>query len=175
MVAWRAPKSNKMTGQLTVSNRQKRVPVDLSELEAAYEKLRLGVFANLAAAPPPHLKKRAITALAGRGSFSVALVSNKQIKALNKDWMGKDKPTDVLSFPLDLDPPPPGVPWDVGEIIVSVERAAEQAEELGHSFKREMAFLFVHGMLHVLGFDHMEPAEEKEMFRRQKQILDKAG
>jgi len=114
--------------------------------------------------------------MAERGQFSLVLVSDRQIRTLNKDWMGKDKPTDVLSFPLSIDPPPSvELPWEVGEIVISVEKAQEQAIDYGHSFEREMAFLFVHGMLHVLGFDHMEPKEEKEMFGRQKQILNAAG
>jgi probable rRNA maturation factor len=68
-----------------------------------------------------------------------------------------------------------GVPFEMGELIISAEKAQEQAEEYGHSFEREMAFLFVHGCLHVLGFDHLTKAEEKEMFSRQKQILDSCG
>jgi probable rRNA maturation factor len=164
-----------MTGHLTVSNRQKAVPVDVSAYERDYELLRQALFANLSRNTPPHLKKRVLSALEKRGLFSIAFVSNQRIKTLNRDWMGKNKPTDVLSFPLELDPPPAGVPWEVGEIVISLERAQEQASEYGHSFEREMAFLFVHGMLHVLGFDHMEPDEEKEMFGRQKQILAAAG
>jgi probable rRNA maturation factor len=164
-----------MTALLTVSNRQKKLRMDVSELELDYERLRGHVLENLSGKPPKHLKKSLITQISRRGTFSVALVSNRQIKVLNKDWMGKDSPTDVLSFPMELDPPPPGMPWEVGEILISVERAQEQAKQYGHSLDREMAFLFVHGMLHVLGFDHMEPGEEKEMFGRQKQILDEAG
>jgi probable rRNA maturation factor len=164
-----------MTGYLTVSNRQRLVPVDVSEYERNYERLRRAVFANLSNNTPAHLKKRTLSALEKRGMFSIAFVSNRQIKTLNRDWMGKNQPTDVLSFPLEMDPPPAGVPWEVGEIVISLERAQEQALDYGHSFEREMAFLFVHGMLHVLGFDHMEPDEEKEMFGRQKQILAAAG
>ena len=63
----------------------------------------------------------------------------------------------------------------LGDIIISLERAREQAEEYGHSLKREIAFLTAHSMLHLLGYDHMEPEEEAEMFRRQKEILLQAG
>ena len=63
----------------------------------------------------------------------------------------------------------------LGDIIISLERAREQAEEYGHSLKREIAFLTAHSMLHLLGYDHMEPEEEKEMFAKQKEILELAG
>ena len=63
----------------------------------------------------------------------------------------------------------------LGDIIISVERAKEQAEEYGHGLKREIAFLTVHSMLHLLGYDHMEKDEEEDMFRRQKEILEIAG
>jgi probable rRNA maturation factor len=90
--------------------------------------------------------------------------------------MGKDAPTDVLSFPLELEEPPlPDLPWEVGEVIISAERAQEQAIEYQHTLERELCFLFVHGLLHVLGFDHMEPGDEKDMFSRQKEILHAAG
>ena len=63
----------------------------------------------------------------------------------------------------------------LGDIIISVEKAQEQAEEYGHSLKRELAFLTVHSMLHLMGYDHMEKDEEEDMFRRQKEILERAG
>ena len=63
----------------------------------------------------------------------------------------------------------------LGDIIISVERAREQAEEYGHSFEREIAFLTAHSMLHLLGYDHMTEEEEKDMFKRQKDILDNLG
>jgi probable rRNA maturation factor len=110
------------------------------------------------------------------------LVSNAKIRELNRQWRGKDYATDVLSFPLAVDETgvferaqPGEETWELGELIISMEKAAEQAAEYGHSFEREFAFLFVHGFLHVLGFDHITKAQEKEMFGRQSQILTAAG
>jgi probable rRNA maturation factor len=124
---------------------------------------------------PPHLTLSSIRQLAKRGEMSVTLVSNKQIHSLNRQWRQKDAATDVLSFPLTLSAPPAGLPWELGEVIISAEKAVEQASSLGHSFERELSFLFVHGCLHVLGFDHELPEDEKEMFGRQNEILEAAG
>lgn len=165
-----------MSAKLTVTNRQRRLSVDVRKIERMAERLAAGVFQNLLDDVPEHLDEDGLEEMAERGQFSLVLVSDRQITTLNKDWMGKNKPTDVLSFPLSLDPPPSeDLPWEVGEIVISVEKAQEQAREYGHTVDREMAFLFVHGMLHVLGFDHMQPAEEKDMFGRQKQILNATG
>ena len=105
----------------------------------------------------------------------MVLVSDKKIKELNKDWRGKDSATDVISFPLDLEPDFEDVPFEVGEIYISVDKAQEQANDYGHSLERELAFLMTHGVLHVLGFDHKEPDEEKDMFGRQRLILESCG
>lgn len=176
MVPWAALWGQQMSAIVTVANRQRRLPLDLKSYKETYASLCAGVLDNLKESAPDHLEPELVDDIAEKGTFSVAFVSKKQIQKLNQEWMGKDYVTDVLSFPLDLEPPPsPEIPWEIGEIIISVERAEEQAKELGHSFEREMAFLFVHGMLHVLGFDHMEPAEERDMFGRQKQILDRLG
>lgn len=109
-------------------------------------------------------------------------VTNKVIKEMNKQFREKDSPTDVLSFPLIFDgeavdfPPDFGQEhFELGEVVISVERAEEQASDFGHTFEREIAFLFVHGVLHILGFDHMTDAQEKDMFGRQKVVLDACG
>lgn len=165
-----------MSANLTVSNRQRSISVDVAKVARMAERLRKQVFANLVADRPQHLDEQILEEMANEGLFSLVLVSDTQIRKLNKEWMGKDRPTDVLSFPLSLEPADiPGVDWEVGEIMISLQRARAQAKEYGHSFERELAFLFVHGMLHVLGFDHMEPAEEKDMFSRQRHILNAAG
>ena len=177
-------------------NRQRREPVNSKNLRAEFVRLLNFLGADLLAEPPRWLKKKQLKEIFGRGSLSVALVSNKAIRAVNKDWREQDKATDVLSFPLELTPPSflgavgAGGPYDdeqeeleaqeeqewiVGEILISMERAREQAEEYGHSLDRELGFLFVHGVLHVLGFDHVTKEEEKEMFGRQRRILDAAG
>lgn len=165
-----------MTALLTISNLQKTQSMDLNRLHSLFEKLRQAVFENLISKRPKHLKMAQIEALSGRGVLSVVLVSNRQIKKLNKEWRRKDAATDVLSFPLELEAPEfAEIPWEFGEIVISVEKALTQSQEYNHSFKRELAFLFVHGMLHVLGFDHETAAQEKEMFGRQRVILESAG
>ncbi len=110
---------------------------------------------------------------------SITLTNNQYIHKLNLEYRKIDRPTDVLSFALNEseEPDVEGGP-DVnvlGDIIISVERAEEQAAEYGHSLKREMAFLTVHGMLHLLGYDHMEEEERKEMEEEQRYVMDKLG
>ncbi|MBP1930532.1 rRNA maturation RNase YbeY [Ammoniphilus resinae] len=98
----------------------------------------------------------------------VTLVDNEQIKQLNREFRNLDKPTDVLSFPLDEED-------SLGDIIISIPRAKEQATEYGHSFERELGFLTIHGFLHLLGYDHHTEEEEKEMFGKQEKILSEYG
>lgn len=105
---------------------------------------------------------------------SVTFTDNKGIHALNKKFRGVDRPTDVLSFPLfdyegeSEEPPVDELFGMLGDIVLSLERAERQAEEYGHSFEREVAFLTVHSMLHLLGYDH-ETSEEDETEMRQRQ------
>ena len=112
---------------------------------------------------------------------SVTFTDNEGIRALNKEYRDIDKETDVLSFPLtDFEggeEPPTDEPSPVlGDIVISLEKARAQAEEFGHSFEREVAFLCVHSMLHLLGYDHVNSEEEDaEMRRRQSEILEKMG
>lgn len=113
---------------------------------------------------------------------SVTFTDNEQIRELNQRFRGIDRATDVLSFPLfDYDgttdePPVDELIGMLGDIVLSMEQAAAQAEEYGHSFEREVAFLCVHSMLHLLGYDH-ETGEEDEMDmrRRQSEIMDRMG
>lgn len=116
----------------------------------------------------------------GEIEVSITFVSEERIQALNAEYRGKDQPTDVISFALNdevegelviLD----DVPNMLGDIIISVSHIKQQAEEYGHSFDRELGFLTVHGMLHLLGYDHMTDAEEKDMFSRQENILADYG
>ena len=108
---------------------------------------------------------------------SVSFVDNERIREINREFRQIDKPTDVLSFPLtdygELDYTIADEPeQSLGDIVLSLERANEQAAEFGHSFEREVAFLTVHSMLHLLGYDHeLGPDEEKEMFAKQEAIL----
>ncbi len=164
-----------MAPEIQIQNQQRSQKVDTAWFKETSALLAAEVLKNLEKRRPKHLKARLLAEIGRRGTFSLVVVSNAAIRKLNKQWRGKDYATDVLSFPLELEIPPPGAPWEIGEIVISAEKAQEQAEEYGHSFKRELAFLFVHGFLHVLGFDHETPAEEKEMFGRQKEVLKAAG
>lgn len=112
--------------------------------------------------------------------ISVTLCGDEHIKALNKQYRDKDKATDVLSFPMyDLGELPHGGDADgatvlLGDIVVSVERAAKQAAELGHSVDREIAFLCIHSTLHLLGYDHeRSKKEDEDMCLRQREIIAK--
>ena len=112
---------------------------------------------------------------------SVTFTDNEGIRALNAEYRGIDKETDVLSFPLtdfegSEEPPADEAAISLGDIVVSLEKARTQAEEFGHSYEREAAFLAVHSVLHLLGYDH-ETGEEDEldMRRRQTEIMDKLG
>ena len=113
---------------------------------------------------------------------SVSFVDNEEIHKLNLEFRGKDKPTDVLSFPMweddelggDIDPALGAVM--LGDIVISTERAMEQAKEYGHSFTREVCFLAVHSTLHLIGYDHeTSEADEKYMNDTQEKILAKMG
>ena len=109
---------------------------------------------------------------------SVTFTDNEGIHALNKKFRQVDKPTDVLSFPLfdfegeTEEPPIDEIIHNLGDIVLSLEKAQEQAEEYGHSFNREVAFLCVHSMLHLLGYDHERSEEDEELqCRLQREII----
>lgn len=97
---------------------------------------------------------------------SVSFVGDDEIRDLNRDYRGVDKSTDVLSFPMDdefiIDN------RILGDVIINTRRVMEQAEELGHSNERELSYLTVHSILHLLGYDHMEDEDKKEMREREK-------
>lgn len=117
--------------------------------------------------------------------MSVTFMDNAAIQVINRDYRDKDQPTDVISFaleeeteeelPIIFDDEMPAMPRNLGDIMISVERAKEQASEYGHSYDRELGFLALHGFLHINGYDHMRPEDEKEMFGLQKEILDAYG
>ena len=111
---------------------------------------------------------------------SVTLCDNEEIRELNRKFRNIDRATDVLSFPLfdddGMDAHVEELDCMLGDIVLSLERARLQAEEFGHSFEREVAFLTVHSTLHLLGYDHeTSPEEEADMRRRQSEITDKMG
>lgn len=109
----------------------------------------------------------------------VTLTNNEKIHITNKETRNVDRPTDVLSFPMferdeihylkDTKKEEPDI---LGDIIVSIEKVKEQAEEYGHSFERELAYLVTHGMLHLLGYDHMIEEEKVQMRKREEEILE---
>ena len=104
----------------------------------------------------------------------VTIVDNKTIHKINQEFRNVDRPTDVISFAFldeESERKLKGGPINLGQIIISYEKAEEQAKEYEHSLKREMVFLFVHGMLHLLGYDHMNEEDEKVMFDLQDNIL----
>jgi probable rRNA maturation factor len=134
------------------------------------------------------------------GTVTLTLTDDEGIRELNRQYRGLDKPTDVLSFSLiegeepDIkyndeyeasedgseewkDEEKAGNPFSdlLGDIVISVPRAQAQAEEYGHSFERELGFLFVHGFLHLLGYDHGDEEQEREMFAKQEEVLKAAG
>ncbi len=111
---------------------------------------------------------------------NLTVVDNEEIHKMNLEYREKDSATDVLSFPMsdgeefDIDPETNRI--ILGDIVISAEKAAEQAKEYGHSFEREMCFLATHSMLHLLGYDHEKSKEEEKiMFQKQDKILKKLG
>ena len=113
--------------------------------------------------------------------LSVTFTDDEGIRVVNRQYRDMDKATDVLSFPLtDFeggDEPPADEPAvSLGDIVISLERAHAQAEEFGHSFEREVAFLAVHSTLHLLGYDHeLSEDDDADMRRRQREILESMG
>ena len=110
--------------------------------------------------------------------ISISLVDNEFIHKMNREYRGIDRPTDVISFAFLDNEDRESLykskePVCLGDIYISVDKAKEQAQEYGHSLKRELSFLFVHGLLHLLGYDHMTEEDEKVMFRLQDEILPK--
>ena len=109
---------------------------------------------------------------------SVTFTDNEKIHALNLEYRSIDRPTDVLSFPMYEKDELENAVGEItlGDIVISLERAGEQAEEFGHSFEREVSFLTVHSTLHLLGYDHeLSEDDEKEMFSLQDQIMKIIG
>ena len=110
----------------------------------------------------------------GHSEVSVTFTDNEGIRAINREYREKDAPTDVLSFPL-FEEGADGTRM-LGDIVISLEKCRAQAEEFGHSFERECAFLTVHSTLHLLGYDHVNSEEEDvDMRKRQTAIVDAMG
>lgn len=112
---------------------------------------------------------------------SFIFVDNEQIREINANYRQKDAITDVITFAIEDEMPGEikiqGIPMPrmLGDVFISLPRTREQAERYGHSFERELSFLAVHGCLHLLGYDHIEPEEEKVMFGKQEDVLNALG
>ena len=113
-----------------------------------------------------------------RVELGLVIATQERVQQLNRSYLGRDEPTDVLAFPMlpaggDLPPfvqPPDGV-LHLGEVIISYPQALIQAEEHGHSIKREIAILIIHGVLHLLGYEHDKPELKRQMIAREAEIL----
>lgn len=122
-----------------------------------------------------------------KAELAITFVDNQMIQELNRSYRQIDRPTDVLSFALTEGEEP--IDWSLapadqsqadfgvhlGDIIISIERAREQAQEYEHSLDRELGFLAVHGFLHLNGYDHQTPSQEQEMFKLQEEVLSDYG
>ena len=106
-------------------------------------------------------------------TVSITIVDNKKIKEINRDYRNKDSETDVISFAFEEadDYEYPDMRF-LGEIYISIDKAKSQAEEYGHSLKREICFLTVHGLLHLLGYDHIEEKDRVVMRKLEEEILE---
>lgn len=113
--------------------------------------------------------------------IDVSLVDDETIHEINRDYRKVDRVTDVISFAFNDDKDPanvilnPEVPRMLGEILICLPQAKRQAEQIGNTLQRELSFLFVHGLLHLLGYDHMKPEDEAVMFPLQDKILEEAA
>ncbi|MBB3109005.1 putative rRNA maturation factor [Paenibacillus phyllosphaerae] len=124
-----------------------------------------------------------------QGEVSLTFVTDEEIHSLNREYRGIDRPTDVLSFAIqestdeeldiiyEVESEDEAIPFEgmLGDIIISTERAVVQAEEYGHSLERELGFLFVHGFLHLIGYDHQDDESEAVMTQKQEAVLSQVG
>lgn len=149
--------------QVTVTDDQEHVPIapeTVAKLETAVQ-----AALTVAGAPPD-------------AAVDVTLIDDAEIQELNRDWRQQDLPTDVLSFALNeadgAEFEPDGAKL-LGDVVISAERAAAQAAEYGHSLERELAYLAVHGTLHLLGYDHDDPQEQQQMRAKEEEALRQLG
>ena len=109
-----------------------------------------------------------------QAELSIVLTDNKHLQELNLNYLGIDAPTDVLSFPASETDPESGARY-IGDILISIPRAQNQANAAGHPLESEVQLLVVHGTLHLLGYDHAKPDEKVRMWKTQAEILDSLG
>ena len=130
-------------------------------------------------------KASEVYGLEPQAEVSIVLADDEYIRQLNRQYRSKDMPTDVLSFAMndhcaeDHEPDITEAPEDIeillGDIVISLETTARQAQEFGHSLERELAYLTVHGMLHLLGYDHEEEEDRAEMRQEEEYVLSLLG
>jgi probable rRNA maturation factor len=106
--------------------------------------------------------------------MTIVLTDDAQLHELNREYLGVDAPTDVLSFPASESDPETGTPY-LGDILISIPRAKQQAEAAGHSVEDEVQLLVVHGTLHLLGHDHAEATEKARMWKAQAEVMSALG
>ncbi len=129
---------------------------------------------------PPALIERAVRAALDQqresldAHLSIVLTDNRKLRQLNRDYLGIDAPTDVLSFPASEADPETGARY-LGDILISIPYARKSAQEAGHSLEAELQLLIVHGVLHLLGHDHAKPREKAKMWKAQREILEALG
>ncbi len=146
--------------ELWIDNRQSIHPVD----EALMEEVERAVKMSL------QLERNSLDY-----EVSVSFVTNEEIHELNRDYRGVDRPTDVLSFQMDEEEVYGEMDVVLGDIVISMEKALEQAEDFGHSLTREVVYLTVHSMFHLMGYDHMNEEEKAEMRGKEKAVLKELG
>lgn len=137
-----------------------------------FKKLEDGIMDNIEAVIKECLKYEGYS---DDYEVSLSFVTNDEIKELNNNFRGIDRVTDVLSFPM-ITEDEFEIEYEeesLGDIVISIERANEQAKEYGHSLEREICFLVCHSMFHLLGYDHMEENEAKDMHEREEAVLQK--
>jgi len=126
---------------------------------------------------PNLLERAALAVLAHQsadGDLTIVLTNDSQLRELNRDYLGIDAPTDVLSFPASETDPETTRRY-LGDILISVPRAADQAQGAGHALEAEAQLLVVHGTLHLLGYDHAEAEEKAQMWKAQAEVLERLG
>ncbi|QIB26305.1 rRNA maturation RNase YbeY [Caloranaerobacter azorensis] len=109
--------------------------------------------------------------LSSNYEISVSFVDNEEIRKLNREYRGKDSPTDVLSFPMEDEEIDEDYIPVLGDIVISAEKALQQSIEFGHSFKREVAYLTAHSMFHLMGYDHETEEEKLVMRQKEKEVM----
>ena len=109
-----------------------------------------------------------------RANLSIVLTDNRRLRQLNRDYLGIDAPTDVLSFPASESDPETGAAY-LGDILISIPYARASSKKAGNSLEAEVQLLVVHGVLHLLGHDHAKPREKSRMWKAQREILEALG